>query len=121
MKIRLLPAALLPAAGLLLLSGCSSVKVWPFDESQPANRSSAPANATEYQCNAGKRFYVRYLDNGTSAWLIYLSREVRLTKDASASGTRYTNGVAVLTISDGAATLTDGPAISYGGCKAASK
>jgi hypothetical protein len=102
----------------LLLSGCSSVsidKVWPFGENSSAARSGAPVNATEYQCDGGKHFYLRTVDNGNAAWLIYPDREVNLSKD----GNRYSNGIAVLEISDGVASLKDGPAIAYSGCKAA--
>lgn len=117
---RFIRAVLLaPVVPALLLSGCSSVKVWPFEGDKTAGRQTGPANATEYQCAGGKRFYVRYLDNGATAWLIYPDREVGLAK--AASGTRYSNGVAVLEFSGSEATLTDPPAIAYSGCKAVGK
>lgn len=78
-----------------------------------------PPNSTEYQCNGGKRFYVRYLDNGAAAWLIYPDREVRLDKVNSTAGARYSNGIAMLEINGNEATLADGPAIAYTGCKSA--
>lgn len=105
----------------LLVSGCSSnLKVWPFNDS-PATSSAprGPANSTEYQCNAGKRFYIRAIDNGNAVWLIYPDREVVLHKSTSGSATRYGNGVATLEISGSEASLTDGPAINYTGCKTA--
>lgn len=107
---------------LFLLSGCSSVsvdKLWPFDGKSAPPQARTLSNATEYQCNGGKRFYVRYVDNGASAWLIYPDREVSLAKASSGSG--YTNGVAVLEINGNEATLNDGPTIAYNGCKAISK
>ena len=73
-----------------------------------------PPNATEYQCDGGKRFYLRFLDNGATAWLIFPDREVGLPK--TAKGTDYSNGVAVLEINGNEARLTDGN-ISYSGCK----
>ncbi len=103
----------------LMITGCSSVKVWPFDSSRSSNTSAGkPTNANEYQCEGGKRFYVRLLDNGNTAWLIYPDREVGLTKAASTAGARYSNGVAVLVINNNEATLNDGAKISYTGCKA---
>lgn len=114
--------ALLASAGLsLLLSGCGSVKVnlWPFGGEGAQDRPIKPTNSTEYQCNGGKRFYVRYLDNGAAAWLIYPDREVRLDKVSATSGTRYSNGIAMLEINGNETMLSDGPAISYTGCKAA--
>jgi membrane-bound inhibitor of C-type lysozyme len=120
MANRLIHAALSASVCLcLLLSGCSGVNLNPFGKGNAQGQSRSPANATEYQCAGGKHFYVRYLDNGSTAWLIYPDREVSLAK--SASGTHYSNGVAQLDINNGEATLTDGPAISYSGCKAAGK
>lgn len=107
---------------LLFLAGCSSVsvdKLWPFDGKSGAAQSRAPANSTEYQCNGGKHFYVRLMDNGATAWLIYPDREVSLAK--ATTGSRYSNGVAVLEINGNESMLTDGTAIAYTGCKAVGK
>jgi len=102
----------------LLLSGCSgSINIWPFDGPKAQDRPRTPPNATEYQCHNAKRFYVRYLDNGNAAWVIYPEREVRLDKVTTDSGTRYSNGIAVLEVNGDVTTLADGPAISFTGCK----
>lgn len=103
----------------LLMTGCGSVNLWPFGSDTAPERSRAPANATEYQCDAGKRFYVRYLDGGGSAWVILPEREFRLDKVAAASGTRYSNGSATLEVNGNEAALADAPAISFIGCKGA--
>lgn len=103
----------------LLLPGCGGVKLWPFGSDTVHERSRTPANATEYQCAGGKRFYVRTLEGGAAAWLILPEREVRLDKLATGSGTRYGNGVAVLEINGSEASLTDGT-VSLAACKAAS-
>lgn len=110
-----------PAWLPLLLSGCSGISVWPFDGTKAQNQSPTLANATEYQCDGGKHFHVRYTDNGNTAWLIYPDREVSLAKGAAASGMRYSNGIAALDVNGAEATLKDGPAITYTGCKAAGK
>lgn len=102
----------------LLLSGCGGAKLWPFGGETAQDRSRPPANATEYQCSGGKRFYVRYLDNGGAAWLILAEREVRLDKVAAAAGTRYSNGITVLDVNGNEAMLAGGSAISFAGCKA---
>lgn len=105
----------------LTLGACSSVKmdsVWPFKEDGPGQPKRL-AGATEYTCEGGKRFHVRLVDSGNTAWLIYPDREVALAKQASA--TRYTNGTAVLEINGSEATLKDGPSVAYTGCKAAGK
>lgn len=124
MKNKFLHAAMLAPVGLsLLLSGCGGINIsmpsLPFTGEKV--RDLTPANSTEYQCKGGKRFYVRHLDNGGAAWLIYPDREVRLNKLDAAAGKQYSNGIATLTINDDGTMLTDGPAIAYSECKAVSK
>lgn len=108
-----------PLCLALFLSGCSGFSLWPFGD-KGGERSNIPADATEYQCDAGKRFYVRDLENGAAAWVIYPERQVRLDKVAGSS-TRYSNSVAVLEINANEAQLNDGPSISYKGCKRVGK
>ncbi|MFM9913231.1 MAG: hypothetical protein ACKVN9_06845 [Methylophilaceae bacterium] len=103
----------------LFLSACTSVKVWPFEGSSTA-QARTPENSTAYECSGGKRFYLRLLDNGVAAWVIYPDREVSLAK-MTGTGTRYGNGVALLDMSGAEVTLADGTAVSYTGCKVAGK
>ena len=117
MHKRFFHPALALSAILLLLAGCSSIENYnPFGDSKPAE-ARKPENSTEYQCNGGKHFYVRMLDKGNAAWLIYPDREVNLDKIAGGAGTRYSNGIAVLDINGAEATLNDGPGLAYTGCK----
>ena len=107
---------------LVTLSGCADVSLWPFNKDEKTqNRASRPANATEYQCAAGKKFYERLMDNGNAAWLILSDREVSLPKVSSSSGVRYSNGNSVLNITGNEATLDDGPTNSFNACKALGK
>jgi membrane-bound inhibitor of C-type lysozyme len=118
MKHRIKRAAAL--AGATLLAGaCAGVNVslWPFGGDKEQDPSRTPAGATAYQCENGKRLFVRYLENG-AAWVILPEREFRLDKTAAASGTRYSNDSAALEIRDGVATLSDGAAVTHAGCKA---
>ena len=102
-----------------VLTGCSSIdKYNPFTEAQVSQEiSRTPAGSTEYLCEGNKRFYVRMLDKGNGAWLIYPDREVNLDK-ISGAGNRYSNGIAVLEINGNEANLSDGPKIDYKGCQA---
>ncbi len=113
------PAAL--ACAILLLGACSSVNlnVWPFGGDKEQDPSRTPAGATAFQCDGGKRLFVRYLDNGAAAWVILPEREFRLNKTTSDAGTRYSNGNATLDIKDSGATLSDGATVTHAGCKAA--
>ena len=119
MKHRFTRAAALACASLAL-SACGSVNVnlWPFGGDKEQDPSRTPAGATAYQCEDGKRLFVRYLDNGAAAWVMLPEREFRLNKIISSSGTRYSNGSTTLDITDGAATLADGAAVTHSGCKA---
>ena len=104
----------------LLLAGCGDINVRkyiPFGNDTPQERSRTPANATEYQCSAGKRFYVRTLEGGAAVWLILPEREVRLNKLGAGTDQRYSNGIAVLELKGSEATLTDGAAAGFTGCK----
>lgn len=110
-------AVLTLAGSSLLLGACSSVNLWPFSGAGEQDQSRTPPGATAYQCEGGKRLYVRYLDNGTAAWVILPEREFRLNKATAASATRYSNGSATLDLKDGGATLSDGAAVTYADCK----
>ena len=98
------------------MAGCSSVEVWPFGE-ESLERSAAPANAMEYQCAEGKKFYVRNIEKGNAVWLILSDREVALAKTEAEGGERYSNGVSTLTIKDGVARLEESPTSLYADCK----
>jgi len=104
------------ATAFLPLFGCGSIDLWPFGASKSQERSRKPAGATEYQCNNDRRLYVRYLDNGASAWVIFPEREFRLDK-VDSSGVRYSNGIAMLEKDGDNISLRDGPTVAFTGCK----
>jgi hypothetical protein len=108
------------ACAALVLGACSSVnvKLWPFGDDKEQNPSRTPPGATAYTCQNGQQMFVRYLDGGAAAWIILPGREFRLGKAGADTGT-YSNGSATLAIQDKVATLTDGPGVSYTGCKPA--
>ncbi len=102
-------------AMLILLSSCSSMpKLNPFAKTDNEN-SLAPKNATLYVCDNNKSFYVRMLNNGNDAWLIYPDHEVNLPKVGSES--RYTSGLITLVINGAETTLNDGEKIAYTHCR----
>jgi hypothetical protein len=114
MKIRFHGAALCLAA---LLSGCGGASLWPFAPSGATDASRKPANATEYQCDGGRLFYVRNLD-ASAVWLIAPDREIRLEKSAGAGDTAYAAGKVRLELTGANATLLDPPA-QFTGCRRA--
>ena len=123
MKLKLKSATQLPLlAAIGLLSACSSVKelsnvkVWPFSSSAEKPRVYQPANSTPYLCEGNKKFFVRMLDNGASAWLILPDREVLLPQ-AGTSKT-FTNGISKLDLSSDDVSLDVNETTKYVACKA---
>ena len=101
-----------------LLAGCSSMpSVWPFGSSGNPSRPRVPTDATAYNCDNGRKLYVRYIDNGKAAWVILPDREFRLDPVISASGARYSNGVATLETKGNEANLRDGQALTHANCR----
>ena len=104
----------------LLLGGCGGMpsmpNLWPFGE-KSTERPRVPPGATIYVCDKGRPLYVRYIDNGKAAWVILPEREFRLNPVISASGARYSNGVATLETKGDEATLSDGPTVTHANCK----
>lgn len=123
MRSRAVKSVLPVLLAALLATGCGGMdsvkKVWPFDGDSGGGQVRGPANAIQYLCDANKNFYLRMLDNGATAWVIYPNREVALNRTGT-TGTRYTNGIATLDLASPAAKLTDGPDINFTGCKPAS-
>ncbi len=120
MKQQISRAAALACASLLL-AACSSASLDVLSFSGPKEQDTTrpPAGATAYQCEGGKRLFVRFLDAGAAAWVMLPGREFRLNKTASASGNRYSNGQNTLDTSGAEATLRDGDSVTYSACKTA--
>lgn len=103
---------------LSVLASCSSINLNPFGSNNKAG-ASGPQNATAYTCDDNKRFYVRMLNQGNDAWLIYPTHEVSLAKAKESN--RYTSGAITLNLNGDQTSLNDGDKIAYTGCKAQMK
>lgn len=99
----------------LSLNACTSLNVWPFNQSEKVVDAAIPKNSTEYICDSNKKFYVRTMDKGDSVWLILSDREVALNKISS---DRYSNTITTLEINGSDATLEINQTITYKNCKA---
>lgn len=97
-----------------LLASCAMPKLNPFAKADKDN-PLVPKNATQYVCDNNKSFYVRMLNNGNDAWLIYPDHEVNLPKTGSEN--RYASGLITLVINGAETTLNDGEKIAYTNCK----
>jgi hypothetical protein len=101
-------------AASALLSACGGVSLWPFGDSGPRPEAArAPADATAYQCEGGRRLYVRLLENGAAAWVILPDREFRLER---VSPSLYRVGANTLELSGASASLSEGAVRTYSGC-----
>lgn len=109
--------AALSVALSTMLAGCGSMKVWPFGEEVSTELPGQPPNSTAYECEGGRKFYVRMLDQGNTAWLILPLREVGLAKTESASGVRYSNGISTLHLKGDEAMLEESADNVYKSCK----
>lgn len=104
---------------VLILSGILSLLVacsWsPFNTSAK-EQSRVPANSVAYVCNDNHQFFLRMLNKGNDAWLIYPDHEVNLSKSTD-NANRYVSGVITLFLNGDETTLNDGEKIAYIGCK----
>jgi membrane-bound inhibitor of C-type lysozyme len=100
-----------------IVSACSMGKSFNVFQSDTKERSRNPANATEYVCENNKRFFVRMLNKGADAWLIFPDHEVNLAQ-SSTEKNRYVSGAITLVLNGEQTTLTDGDVLAYTGCKA---
>jgi membrane-bound inhibitor of C-type lysozyme len=103
-----------------LLAGCGELNIkqyLPFGGDAVQERSRTPTNATEYQCAASKRIYVRNLEGGAAVWLILPERELRLDRIGADNSARYGKGNITLDLSGNSAVIKDGNAIPYLDCK----
>lgn len=112
---QLFPQSFLVLFLLVLLPSCSSISFLNPFGSGSKELSHIPDNATEYICDGNQRFYVRMLNNGNHAWLIYPDHEVNLTR--TGDDNRFTSGVITLVINGTETTLNDGEKIAYTACK----
>lgn len=122
LNLKLVVAAFL----MVFLSSCSSmgnaldkvknVDLWPFDDGTNSEqvRTYRPANSTEYQCDKGKKFFVRLLDKGETVWLITKEREIALRK---VSQTEYASDNTRLSLAKDSADLTMSADTAYTNCK----
>lgn len=100
---------------MLMLSGCGGFSLWPFGGDDEVTTSKGPAGSTEYQCDKGRKFYVRMQDSGNVAWLILPDREVGLNKTEGAG--HFSNGITTLAIEGDTAKLDDGYKHEFANCK----
>lgn len=96
----------------LQLSACGGVQIWPGSNDVQVDPRT-PAESTEYQCDKGRKFYVKLVDKGESVWMILADREFGMAKTGPNA---YGNGVSSLTMEGSTAVFNDGYQGSYSNC-----
>lgn len=77
---------------------------------------AAPADATTYVCEGGKRLVVRYLAADKTVMIVFPEREFRLDATPAPAGS-YSNGRTTLTAQGDAVALEEAGAKTYTNCK----
>jgi len=78
--------------------------------------STAPKDASLYQCEKNKQFYVKALEGGKEMWLVFPDREFGL-KQGEASKNIYTNDTTTLEINDPETYIKEGDVLTYQKCR----
>ena len=111
---------LLILAVLFLLSSCSSIKMpevsLPMLNGDYRELSTAPKDASLYQCEKNKQFYVKALEGGKEMWLIFPDREFGL-KQGDVLKNTYSNDTTTLEINDPETFIKEGDVLTYQKCR----
>jgi hypothetical protein len=105
---------------LFLLSSCSSIKMpevsLPMLNGDYRELSTAPKDASLYQCEKNKQFYVKALEGGKEMWLIFPDREFGL-KQGDVLKNTYSNDTTTLEINDPETFIKEGDVLTYQKCR----
>ena len=111
---------LLILAQPFLLSSCGTMKMpdvsLPMLNGDYRELSTAPKDASLYQCEKNKQFYVRALEGGKEMWLIFPNREFGL-KQIEALKNTYNNETTTLEINDPETYIKEGEVLTYQKCR----
>jgi len=103
-----------------LLSSCSSIKMpevsLPMLNGDYRELSTAPKDASLYQCEKNRQFYVKALEGGKEMWLIFPDREFGL-KQGDVLKNTYSNDTTTLEINDPETFIKEGDVLTYQKCR----
>ena len=103
-----------------LLVSCGSMKIpevnLPMLNGDYRELSTAPKDASLYQCEKNKQFYVKPLEGGKEMWLVFPDREFGL-KQVEASKNIYNNDSTTLEINDPETYIKEGDVLTYQKCR----
>ena len=111
---------LLILAQPFLISSCGTMKMpdvsLPMLNGDYRELSTAPKDASLYQCEKNKQFYVKALEGGKEMWLIFPNREFGL-KQVDTSKNIYNNEITTLEINDPETYIKEGEVLTYQKCR----
>ena len=111
---------LLILAQPFLISSCGTMKMpdvsLPMLNGDYRELSTAPKDASLYQCEKNKQFYVKALEGGKEMWLIFPDREFGL-KQIEALRNTYNNDTTTLEINDPETYIKEGEVLTYQKCR----
>lgn len=111
---------LLILAQPFLISSCGTMKMpdvsLPMLNGDYRELSTAPKDASLYQCEKNKQFYVKALEGGKEMWLIFPDREFGL-KQIEALKNTYNNEITTLEINDPETYIKEGEVLTYQKCR----
>ena len=97
------------------LAGCGGWNPWAGPQEE---RITAPADLVTFQCDGGKRLMVRMPQGGKSVTVMLPERQFRLDAAPAASGAGFSNGRTTFLTKGDEASLEEGGALLFAGCKA---
>jgi len=89
------------------ISSCGRMKIREL--------STVPKDASLYQCEKNKKFYVKSLEGGKEMWLILPNREFGLKQVETLKNT-YNNEITTLEINDPETYIKEGDVVTYQKC-----
>ena len=106
-------------AAPFLFSSCGSLKMpdvnLPMFNGDYRELSTAPKDASLYQCEKNKQFYLKPIEGGKEMWLIFPDREFGL-KQVEALKNTYSNDMTTLEINDPETSIKEGDVLTYQKC-----
>jgi hypothetical protein len=102
-----------------LISSCGSIKIpevsIPMLNGEYRELSTVPKDASVYQCEKNKKFYLKSLEGGKEMWLTLPSREFGLKKVETLKN-NYINETTTLEINDPETYIKEGDILTYQKC-----
>ena len=104
----------------ILLASCAGIvfepeKVEDFFSWGDNEQDQIPKDAIMYECKAKNRFFIKYLDDKKTIWIVFPEREFKLYQD-EANPAIYTNSLTTLELSNENTLVKDQKGIVYENC-----